>query len=286
MFLPLSMNTSLILSLKVLISFLVPAYLTLIAVVMHYLFDFRSSHDVSTNALDRLLIEYVWHQLMKYVWKGRLPPEKWGEAMRACVLSFSDIQLVTGIAILSAGFSQLQCSITSYHWQIIVYLAWFSSFTHMATLSLLREYFRRKPMLRWLRIIAMFVMLSLLIAALIPTGNAAWLINGIPAKRFYVNKKYPLHSEQTSTMVISIFFLLISYVTRTIKFFESSSTWMTYWFGERPAEVLKRRMDVLFLHQRRWTRIQYVFILVTFILFQAVYDVYSSMLWEVCSDSL
>ena len=267
-------------SLKVLIGFLVPAYLTLIIITLHYLFDFKSSLNLSANELDRTFIGWVRKR------RGSQPSAKWGEAMRTIVLAFSDIQLITGIAILVAGFSQLHCGIASYHWQIIVYLAWFSSLTHIATLSLLREYFHQKPLLKWLRITFMFVMLLLLIAALIPSGNAAWSIDGVPAQCFYDDKNYSVHSKQTSTMVISICFLLVSYATRAIKLFKPGSIWVSHWLREQPHMLLKRRLDKLKPLRRRRTITEYKCILVIFVFFLAVCDIYTSTIWEVCPDFL
>jgi hypothetical protein len=59
--------------------------------------------------------------------QGFAPSEKWEPALRNAILMFSYQQLVTGIVILACGFSQLSSGLYSFHWQIIVYLAWFSS---------------------------------------------------------------------------------------------------------------------------------------------------------------
>jgi uncharacterized membrane protein len=83
-------------------------------------------------------------------------------AVEKSVLILSDTQLVTGLAILIAGYSQLSCSITAYHWQIMVYVAWFSSFLANNSLRLIRVFF-------------MCIMGSLQVAALLPTGSRNWL---------------------------------------------------------------------------------------------------------------
>lgn len=59
-------------------------------------------------------------------------------ALRRIVLMFSDQQVVTGIALLASGYAQLSSGISNYHWQMLVYLAWFSSLTHLSTLTVLR----------------------------------------------------------------------------------------------------------------------------------------------------
>ena len=47
------------------------------------------------------------------------------EAIRTILLSLSDRQLITSIAMLTVGFSQIE-SITEYHFEIISDVAWLS----------------------------------------------------------------------------------------------------------------------------------------------------------------
>lgn len=95
--------------------------------------------------------------------------------MEKSVLLLSDTQLVTGLAILIAGFSQLSCGISTYHWQIIVYIAWFSSFTFLSAVVFLDNFFHSNKSLRLIRIFLMFALGGLQIAALLPTGSKNWL---------------------------------------------------------------------------------------------------------------
>jgi len=62
---------------------------------------------------------------------------------------FSDPQLVTGIGILVSGYTQITCSLSTYYWQVIVYLAWFSSLTYLTTLTALRAFFCKQLMLAY-----------------------------------------------------------------------------------------------------------------------------------------
>jgi hypothetical protein len=75
---------------------------------------------------------------------------------------------VTGIAILASGFSQVKCGLSTFHWQIVVYLAWFSSSTH---LTFLRRYTVKNRGFRALRILLMLALVTMLAVALIPTGG-------------------------------------------------------------------------------------------------------------------
>ena len=95
--------------------------------------------------------------------------------MEKSVLILSDTQLVTGLAILIAGYSQLNCGISSYHWQIMVYVAWFSSFTFLSAMAFLEGYFQTNNNLRLIRVFFMCIMWVLMSAALLSTGSRNWL---------------------------------------------------------------------------------------------------------------
>ena len=86
----------------------------------------------------------------------------------------SDIQILTGSSILISGYLQLYCGLSAYHWQMLVYLAWFSSLTHMSCLTFLRSYLYHRHVERTWRLIAMGLLIVVLIFALIPTGNYVW----------------------------------------------------------------------------------------------------------------
>ena len=134
---------------------------------------------------------------------------------------FSDQQLVTGLAILIAGFSQISSGISTVYWQVIVDLAWFSSITHVATLAALRPYFRKHRSTRIWRVVLMISLALLQIAALVPTGNNAWPTTwgpqNIPVRCFCANlgdvknlTTGVLHSSTTPGMAISIIYIVIS----------------------------------------------------------------------------
>ena len=87
---------------------------------------------------------------------------------------FSDQQVVTGLALLLSGYSQLSSGLSVYHWQIIIYLAWFSSLTHMTTLTILRQLFHDSHEVRIWRLVLMSLMIVMLCIGLLPTGDAIW----------------------------------------------------------------------------------------------------------------
>lgn len=91
----------------------------------------------------------------------------------------SDLQLITGLAIISSGFAQLHCGISAYHWQRIVHLAWFSSITHLACLTCLRNHFFEHRWAQLWRIPGMMTLIVMLMVALVPTAHYAWEINSM-----------------------------------------------------------------------------------------------------------
>lgn len=67
---------------------------------------------------------------------------RWSFALSNAIASFSDQQVITGIAILIGGFSQLQWGIGAFHWVNLTNLAWFSAMTHLLTLTTMRQEIR------------------------------------------------------------------------------------------------------------------------------------------------
>lgn len=67
---------------------------------------------------------------------------------------------------------QLSCGLSLYHWQTVVNLAWFSTLTHLTTLTSLRQYFHCRRVLVICRLITMGVVIILLSVAFLPTGHA------------------------------------------------------------------------------------------------------------------
>jgi hypothetical protein len=83
------------------------------------------------------------------------------ESLQRFILALSDQQLVTGVAILTAGILK-SCTISWWEFQIVVSLAWFSSTTHLSTLVILWEYLQDYPAVRNWRVGGMLAMLVLL----------------------------------------------------------------------------------------------------------------------------
>ena len=158
--------------LGVILAFTVSAYLTFALVLASYLF----------GQVDGSLLNSVDTSVFRI--RPYRPPETRGSrptrlrislALRQAILALSDQQIVTGIAILAAGFQGLRLGgIDSYHYQIVIYLAWMSSSVHLSALSILAPILKERPALKLWRLVGMLVLLVLLAIALIPTASNDW----------------------------------------------------------------------------------------------------------------
>ena len=134
------------------------------------------------------------------------------------MITFADIQIFTGIAILISGFSSLQCGLSSYHWYLIAQLAWFASITHLSTLSFLRHYLHNHETERTWRITLMLVLFILLSVAVGLTGYFDWDMwePGMPAMCFF-HKHMSTNTISFQSMIITIILLIYSYLIRITK---------------------------------------------------------------------
>ena len=232
------------------------------------------------------------------------PSPEWKKPLGKAVLLFSDQQIVTGIALLASGYSQLPSGLDAYHWQIVVYLAWFSSFTHLTTLTVMRTYFQDYPATRLWRIFFMTVTVSLLGVALLPTGNQWWLsslypvdILGIPALCFFQGRNFDKQifglsaSVQGPSMVISILVLFFGYVTRMVKLWPSTSKFTRHWLRVKPGNTIKKILRVSHARSKQpnanvcWTLTRLVFEMI-YVSALAYLVILESMLWEVSHSAL
>lgn len=146
------------------LAFLLSAYITFAIVLVSYLL----------GSIDSSLLRPV-DRYVHRCGRRRTSPS-WHKALQQCVLLLSDQQIVTGIAICIAGFIGLRGHISVYHFQTVIMLAWMSSSVHLSALTMLGEYFRKRPAVLGWRIVGMLVLLVLLLVALVPTASNLWAL--------------------------------------------------------------------------------------------------------------
>lgn len=90
------------------------------------------------------------------------------------IIHMCDLQLLTGFAILISAYIEVPCTMSAYHWQIVVHLAWFSSITHLTGLVAARRYLHGRIWARFGRIAASILFLVMLLVAIAPTMYFNW----------------------------------------------------------------------------------------------------------------
>ena len=191
-----------------------------------------------------------------------------------------DVQLLTGFGILLSGYISLSCFISAYHWQLVVYLAWFSNLTHLACLTALRRYLHQHQSERNWRLLLMTILWAALIPAMVPTAFFNWPNYWEPtaslpssSARCFFNVKIGralfndtvcfddpnvdnkphecvqitfLETSGLQSAIVSILLLGFSFLSRVIKLTKSLS-------------------DTVRVKVRRWTSDQYIKLLVKWI---------------------
>ena len=91
--------------------------------------------EVLLNDVDRLLLRIIPGRSKNSKEAAKINTRRRG--VEAFILSLSDQQLATGLAILIAGF--VKCDISVYSFRNVSAIAWFSCTTHLATLTILKR---------------------------------------------------------------------------------------------------------------------------------------------------
>jgi hypothetical protein len=182
---------------------------------------------------------------------------RWRNIIESVMMSLSDQQLVTGFAILVAGFYELgNSNLTLYHWRIVTYLAWLSSSVHIASLTLLRDVLNKSPRLRNLRVAGMLILLILLSVALWPTrfGHVGIISPlDIPAKCFWTSSPVDDTQAHDPDWIITMTMLTFAYVWKLSQLFETSRGLVRLWLVAKPEAAIERLMRrAVMSHWSKW----------------------------------
>ncbi|KAJ5522095.1 hypothetical protein N7527_006210 [Penicillium freii] len=175
----------------VLIGYCATAGIAVFIILFHYLFSYEPRLDPfrenqanpllcvrsRPNPIDEIVLRgprELFFKVFGITSRRRKNHARFEKSLVKCILSMSDVQIITGISIIVSGAAQLKCGISTHQWQVLVYLAWFSSLTHLSCLTLLRNYLHQRPAERIWRLFCMFVLVVLLILAFLPTANYRW----------------------------------------------------------------------------------------------------------------
>ena len=244
------------------------------------------------NPIDRAWTRLIASSILRRLDSSTL--KKWSSALESAILLYSDTQIITGFGILICGYSQLSSGLLVYHWSIITNLAWFSSLTHLATLTSLRGYFRRRVIMAIYRVVLMGLMMVLLIVAF---ASLTRLNIGqgyqTPARcLFRPNQAFINNTLSKFEIVVTIIactVLTTAYITRIVRIFTPLSDIAQKWLHDKPLIVIERVRQLLemkietskvYFSRKIWTTLAQVHLLI-YVLLSAIYNIAESMLWEV-----
>lgn len=268
--------------------------MTWITVFVYYLFGCPNRESDSEDAalsIDRSLLKWIWKKVFRRSRVPKLPPAV-VNTLEEGILAFSDLQLVTSLSLLIAGFSQLRCSINTYDWQLLTYTAWFASVTHLTTLTAIRTFFRHHHnTISVIRMGLMLVVLTLLCAALLPTFHPLWLTNqflsvAVPAVCYFeelgttkrLSMTDTIGSSSIVSVSVSICILVVSYTARVVQIYRPLHVWTKRVLRQCPGNFLKRL--ILQMHSKWLEPIRFL-LAAQLVLGRAIYDLVSSLFWEV-----
>ena len=199
-----------------------------------------TASDAASNYADR------WIYLgVRSVCAVRFTPEVqefWIPIIEKVILSVSDQQLLTGIAVLIAGF-WTHCSISVYHFSLVNDLAFFSSLVHMITLDVLQSYLRAKKTVRNWRVVLMSCTALSLIASCVMEGHKYWFDSwSYDAQCLFDDLIGNIGGGPAYWMKINIFLIGFYYIPNVLLLYGPPSRFLKVWFLEKPVDALSQAL--------------------------------------------
>jgi len=188
----------------------------------------------SLNGLDQSFLR--WIQGIPKV--SRLP-SIWVKVCQKVLMILSDNLIITGIAVLTAGYIQsCNSTLSFFDFHIVTWLGWLSSVTHQATLTTLRGYLREhRPVLKY-RVAAMSLLFFMLFAAL--SLYAMYDFDGpmcfdSPVICAWTREGWKNWGPDN---VFSICLLTLSYLGKLMRLFVCTSDFIGIWLRRKPSRLL------------------------------------------------
>ena len=165
--------------------------------------------------------------------------------MKKLVLSLSDQQLLTGLAMLIAGF-WTHCSISVYHFALVNDLAWFSATVRFMTLCTLQDYILARPILRDWRVALIIAMALLLFASTVMEGHHQWDDSGpYNAQCLFNNFLGNVGGSPRYWMSVNILQICIYYPLAIIPLYERPTALLSLWFETKPRAAQGQAIESL-----------------------------------------
>lgn len=145
------------------------------------------------------------------------------KSLEKLVLTLSDQQLVTGPAMIVAALVQ-HCQLSCYEFQVVSSVAYLAATTHLATLTILRQYFRENKRARDLRAIGMSLNLVLLSYCLV-ISTASYAVDGSASVQCIMSS---LPSTGANAW-ITIAFLVVNYTQSFAQLYNQNTPPLKNW---------------------------------------------------------
>jgi len=233
------------------VSFLASAWIAVFLTIGAYAFGFIPE-DLLTN-FDRY-----------FVHARPTKSDEWTKTFQGAVKRFGDQQIVTGIAILGAGFTNFR-RLSVFQWHLLVYLAWMSSSVHLTSLTFIRDDLLDNPNARFWRVVGMSILLVLLLIALVPTSRWAFQaaliqsygmprcrLSQLPATCFWQRtavidtiQGYWIVPLVTRDSLLSYLYLVLVFLWKISAIFRPTRDFVTLWCRERPITYLEIKLQTL-----------------------------------------
>ncbi|KXH61434.1 hypothetical protein CSAL01_12238 [Colletotrichum salicis] len=124
----------------VVIAFTMTAFFTLCLSIYCFIVGRTNEQRQTFNPVDRFVRRRISEPLRHFMYRMGVNPDLQALIAYDLVNTFSDLQLVTGLAILVAGFTEIaQRKISVYHFLIVTDLAWFCTNSHLLSLVVTRN---------------------------------------------------------------------------------------------------------------------------------------------------
>ena len=156
------------------------------------------------------------------------------------ILNLSDQLLLTGLAVLIAGF-WTRCSISVYHFALMSDLAWFASDVDLVTLGILSQYLRDRPVLRNWRALLMTSVAMFLVVSTILQGHRSWYSSwSYDAQCVFDDFTFAaIGGEPARWMYTNLILISISYPPSILQLFGRPSGLSRKWLYTKSREAMQ-----------------------------------------------
>ena len=203
-----------------------------------------NSDSQATNPFDRLVYRAAKRITSFEIADGKR--DFWVPVIQKLVLNLSDQQLLTGLAVLIAGF-WTHCTISVYHFALVNDLAWFSASVHLTTLTVLQDYLVARPALRNWRTALMVVVALLLVASTVMEGHYEWFDSWpYDAQCLFDNLIGNIGGSPRYWMFVGLALICSNYLWSIIPLFKRPRNFFRLWLKKKPKaarDLVIERLD-------------------------------------------